>query len=105
MALSFDPSISGAQATIARQNVAAQNVANLTTDGYEQMTPYQTDVVPGGTRISHVTRTPNSPGAPSNTDLAQAMVAQDEDKTSLQANLQVIKTKDRMLGDLMDIFA
>ena len=105
MAISFNAAVSGMQAAITRQDVTAHNVANVTTPGYEQETPYQTDVSPQGTRISHIARTPNADPNVSNTDLAKETVAQKENSSSLQANLQVARTQDRMTGTLFDMFA
>jgi flagellar hook protein FlgE len=105
MSDSLGASISGIQAAISRHDVTANNVANVNTPGYERITAYQTDVAPQGTRISHLARTPNANPATSNTDLALSAQEQKENKASLQANASVIKTKDRMIGDLLDIVA
>jgi flagellar hook protein FlgE len=105
MAISFDASVSGMQAAALRQDVTANNVANINTPGFEQTTAYQTDVVPQGTRVSHLAKTPNSSSAASNTDLVKEVKEQKINKAAFQADLNVIKVKDRMMGTLLDMFA
>lgn len=105
MPISFDAPISGMQAAIVRQDVTANDVANVNTTGYEQTTPYQAELSPQGTRISLLARTPNNPTAPSNTDLAEETKEQKINKAAFQADIAVIKAKDRMTGNLLDMFA
>jgi flagellar hook protein FlgE len=105
MAISFDAPLSGMQAAITRQDVTANDVANVNTTGYEQTTPYQTELTPQGTRISRLARTPNSPEAPSNTDLVEETREQKINKAAFQADIAVIKAQDRMTGNLLDLFA
>jgi flagellar hook protein FlgE len=105
MAISFDASVSGLQAATLRQDVTANNVANINTTGFEQSTAYQTDMMPQGTRISHIVKTPNSPSADSNTDLVKEVKEQKINKAAFQADLNVVKVKDRMMGTLLDMFA
>jgi flagellar hook protein FlgE len=105
MAISFDAPISGMQAAMLRQDVTANDVANINTPGYEQTTPYQTEMSPQGTRISHLVRTPNNDKANSNTDLVEETKEQIINKAAFQADINVIKAKDRMTGTLLDMFA
>jgi flagellar basal-body rod protein FlgC len=105
MDVSFSSSISGIRTAITRQDITAHDVANVNTRGFEQRTALQTDVQPEGVRLSAITRTPNSPGAPSNTDLAEEATEQIVNKGSLSANIQVLKAKDKMVGELLDLLA
>jgi flagellar hook protein FlgE len=105
MAISFEAPISGVQAATLRQDVTANNVANLNTQGFEQSTAYQTEMQPQGTRISNLVRTPNNETAPSNTDLVKEIKEQKINKAAFQADVNVIKVKDRMMGTLLDMFA
>jgi len=105
MAISFDAPLSGMKTALLRQDVTAHDVANVNTPGFEQTTPYQTDMAPQGTRVSHLVRTPNSSKEPSNTDLAEEAKEQTINKAALQANVNVIKAKDKMMGNLLDMFA
>lgn len=105
MAISFDASVSGLQAAMLRQDVTANNVANINTRGFEQASAYQTDMLSQGTGISHIIKTPNNPSADSNTDLVKEVKEQKINKAAFQADLNVIKVKDRMMGTLLDMFA
>jgi flagellar hook protein FlgE len=105
MAISFDASVSGVSAAMFRQGVSAHNIANINTPGYGPFTAYQTDMAPQGTRISNLARTPSPDSSISGTDLAREVVEQKTDKAALQADLKVIKVKDRMLQSVLDIFA
>jgi len=103
--LSGASSISGMRTAITRHDITAGDVANVNTQGYSERTPYQTDVATGGARISAIGRTPNSPQAPSNTDLTTEVMEQIENKNAVAANSKVFKVKDRMVGELLDLFA
>jgi flagellar hook protein FlgE len=103
--VSFTAPISGAQAAITRHDITAQNVANINTPGFEAYVPHQTDMMPEGTRIASVTRTPNYTPQTSNTDLVEETKEQIVNKGSLSANLKVLKTKDQMLGEVIDLIA
>ncbi len=105
MNISSSASVSGMQAAITRQSVSAHDVANINTDGFGQYTAHQTDMKPSGTRVSHISRQPNSPGNLSNTEFATEAVEQKESLNNLKANSAVIKVQNRMMGALLDIFA
>lgn len=103
MSLDFSAPISGLAAVQTRQNISAHDIANINTPGYEEYRPAQTDVVPQETRISSVSRTPGNSPESSNTDLAQETVEQMVNKQTYSADLKVIKAKDKMMGELLDI--
>jgi flagellar hook protein FlgE len=105
MSLSFDASISGVRAASIRQAVSANDVANINTPGYRQVNAYQTDMTPQGTRISHLARTANPSSELSGTDLVEEVKEQKISKNDFQANLRVIKVRDEMTKDLLDLFA
>lgn len=105
MSLAFNTSVSGVQAASLRQAVSAHDVANINTAGYRQYNVYQSDVSPSGTRISHIARTPNPNPDLSGTDLAEEVKEQKLSKTDFSANLKVLKVRDEMTEDLLDIFA
>jgi flagellar hook protein FlgE len=105
MSLSFDASISGVKAATLRQAVSADDVANINTPGYRQVNVYQTDASPSGTRISNLVRTPNPNPDLSGTDLVEEVKEQKISKTDFMSNLRVLKVKDEMTKDLLDIFA
>jgi flagellar hook protein FlgE len=105
MDISSAASVSAMQTSMARHDVTANNVANVNTPGYEQMRVVQAETKTGGVHIAAITRDPNTSPDQSNTDLAQAAVDQITDKNTNAANAAVVKVKDRMLGDLLDLIA
>lgn len=105
MNISSSSSVSGIQAAITRQSVSAHDIANINTDGFGQYTAHQSDMKPAGTRVSHISRQPNSADNLSTTDFATEAIKQKESLNNLKANCAVIKVQDRMIGALLDIFA
>jgi flagellar basal-body rod protein FlgC len=105
MDISFGASLSGLKASFTRQAVSANDIANVNTPGYQQVDVYQTDVQPGGTRVSRLARTPNPSPDLSGTDLAKEMVEQKLSKNDEMANLRVIKMKDKMVQETLDLLA
>ena len=105
MDLSFATAVSGMQTVMKRQDIAADNIANVNTPGFRQYNAGQSEVSPAGVRISNISRTPNSDPGSSNTDLATQEVAMLQNKNELAANVGVVKTQDKMLGALLDIVA
>jgi flagellar hook protein FlgE len=88
--------LSGLQAAQARLNSAANNIANAQTTDYrrEQVVSQSR---PGGGVSTQVEKLPE-PGA----DLLQDTVDQMSASYAYKANLQVIKTSERMAGALLD---
>ena len=105
MNISSAASVSGVQTALFRQDISANDMANVNTPGYEQVTPLQTDRVPAGTGISGLVRTPNDSVELSNTDLATEAVEQKTNKATLSANLEVLRAQDRMTGEVIDLLA
>jgi flagellar hook protein FlgE len=105
MDLSFNTSISGIRTALTRNEVSANNVANVNTPGFGQSSVYQAETPPGGVRVASIARTPNPDPAISGTDLAKETGEQIQNKNTLSANLKVLKVKDAMLGELIDMIA
>lgn len=105
MQVSFNAAVSGIKTAITREDVSANNVANINTRGFSQTDALQTDMSPAGVRISGLRRTLNTRSQDSNTDLAKEMVNQVVNKNDLTANVKVIQTQDKMMGALLDIIA
>ena len=105
MQVSFNTALSGIQTALIREDVSANNVANINTRGFSQTDALQTAMSPAGVRISGLRSTPNSPSQDSNTDLAKEMVNQVINKEDVAANVKVIQTQDKMMGALLDIIA
>ena len=105
MDVSFSSAVSGMQTVIKRQEVAANNIANVNTPGFAEYDARQSEMTPGGVRISNISRPPNADRTTSNTDLAKQAVDLLKNKNEMKANAAVIKTQDTMLGALLDIIA
>ena len=103
MNVSFSTSLSGMRAAIRRHDIGAHDVANINTGGFEEQQPHQVEKKPYGTEISHVTRTPNPDKETSNTSLATEATEMIQNKKTLSANAKVIKAKDDMLGEVIDL--
>jgi flagellar hook protein FlgE len=105
MNISLNTAAQGMQVPLMRQDVTANNIANVNTSGYEQMTARQTDVAPAGARISTITRTPNPNPDLSGTDLAGQTTNMMVDKNIFTANAKVFKAQDKMIGEAIDLLA
>lgn len=102
--------LSGMQAAQAQLTVGANNIANANTPGFKSSRVDLAELSGGGVAVSGTTLDP-TPGAigpdgkpGSNVDLAGELVNLSQDKTLYNANALVIKTQDRMMGALLDIF-
>ncbi|MBV8620155.1 MAG: flagellar basal body rod protein [Curvibacter sp.] len=91
--------LSGLQASQLQLNAAANNIANLNTDGYHREVVNQQADPNGGTSASIT----SDPVAGSN--LAQDLVNQMSASYSYKANLQTIQTQDQMMGSLLSVQA
>jgi flagellar basal body rod protein FlgG len=105
MNISTAAALSGVQTSRLRTDVSANDIANINTSGYAQSTVNQTSMQPAGTQVAAITKTPNDSATLSNTDLATEMVELNTNKNTLSANLAVLKTQDKMTGELIDLFA
>ncbi len=98
MGMSVNASVSGLNAASIRQNVTAQNVANINTDPYAPKDAIQTDVFPVGTNVSTVRE-----NAVSSNDIAREMVNLNDNKNMYSMNAKAFKMQDRMLGELINL--
>lgn len=105
MTISAATALSGVQASQLRTNVAAHDLANINTPGFEESSVVQTDIRPSGTRTAAINRTPNDSVTLSNTDLATEMVELNNSKNTQSANLAVIKAQNNMTGEVIDLMA
>lgn len=107
--------LSGVKAFERKVDVAARNVANAVTPGYEKLRAVHAEGAGGGV-ASHLERVPTpgavvsasaAEGAPpvplSNVDLAEETVEMLLGQRGYEANLQTIRTADQMLGTLLDV--
>ncbi len=100
---SFSSSVSGIKAAITRQDITAHDVANIDTPGFKEQIPHQVETKPDGTKISHISRRPNTQKDLSNTSLTEETKEQIQNKRALGANAKVLKVKNDMLGEVIDL--
>jgi flagellar basal body rod protein FlgG len=105
MNISTSAAVSGVQTSLLRQYVAANDIANINTPGYEEATVQQTGRQPAGTGVAAITKRTNDSVTLSNTDPAAEMVELDTNRNTLGANLAVLKAQDKMTGELIDLLA
>jgi flagellar basal-body rod protein FlgC len=102
--------LSGMQAAQTQLAVGANNIANSNTPGFKSSRVDLVELSGGGVAVSGTTQdtTPGAIGPDgqpgSNVDLAGELVNLSRDKPLYNANALVIKTQDRMMGALLDIF-
>ena len=95
-------SVSALSASSLRMGISAHDVANVNTPGFSQSRPIQTSQNPG-TEISAIQKIkPASPDF-SATDLAEETVEQIKSEKDFAANAAVIKTQDKMLGEVVNL--
>lgn len=106
--------LSGLQNAAFRQNVTANNVANLNTAGYRARSVVNSEVDGVGVRVGEI-RESEVPGRPdvlnlsaealasSNVSLVTEVAATMANGASYQANAAVVRAEDDLLGTLLDI--
>jgi flagellar basal body rod protein FlgG len=112
--------LSGFAASEKRISVAANNIANATTEGFRAQEVQQTSNAAGGVSttvveankpaVNAAPRTPveaanNNAPTPSNVNLEQELIQADVATYSAQANLKVIQVADKLNKYLLDIQA
>ncbi len=105
MDIGLNTAVQGMQVSLTRQDVTANNIANVQTRGYAQLNAQQASVQPMGVRVSAITPTPNPNPHESGTDLAQQMTNMIVDKNTFGANGKVFKVRDQMMGEVIDLIA
>ncbi|MBI2571354.1 MAG: flagellar basal body rod protein [Candidatus Schekmanbacteria bacterium] len=105
--------ISGMSLQASRVGVSANNVANLQTEGFRASRVRAEERAGGGVRgrvedadaTARMAFKDGSVKTLSNTDIAEESVERSDAANSFKANAAVVKSSDRMLGTLIDIFA
>ncbi len=113
MTQAIGAALAGARARQVQVEAAARNVANAATQGYKRVEPVFEEA-PGGVGV-HLQRV-ETPGVPvpderapggvtegSNVELSREVPRLIEGKRGFEANLEVLRTQDEMLGTLLDI--
>ena len=91
--------VSGANAASTRLDVAAHNIANAQTPGFQRQVVHQQSQETAGV-VTTIGKS-DEIGA----DLAADLSAQMEASYSYKANLKTIQTQDQMLGSILDVKA
>ena len=119
MSLDMDTSLSALQAVGTAQQITANNVANVNTDGFKaSRTEYSSG--PADQGVEAVVSRTTSPGPAvvtdwsagasgmaegSNTDVPREMVSLMQHEDAYAANAAVIRTQDEMSGTVIDLMA
>jgi flagellar basal-body rod protein FlgC len=100
----LNAAVSGLQTAQIRSNVAAHDVANVNTPGFEERDVVQ-QAKPdnGGSEVVDIRKVPNDNPEFSNTDLAKETVEQISASYDFKANAAQIRAQDEMMGTLLDI--
>jgi flagellar basal-body rod protein FlgC len=102
MISSTNTSISAMRASALRLDVSAHNVANINTPNFAQTRVLQTEQT-RGTAITAMQKVASQNPDLSATDFAEEAVEMIISKNEFALNARVLKTQDRMLGELLDI--
>ena len=102
----FGPSLSGMNAAWTQLAAAANNIANLNTNGYRAKRVDFVQTPDGGVRAADLQASPADP-APngSNVDPATEMVSLMTGSMFFKANATVVHAQDQMLGTALDLKA
>ncbi|MDF1874916.1 hypothetical protein JHD48_04130 [Sulfurimonas sp. SAG-AH-194-I05] len=101
--MSISSNISSIQAQQTMLNTGANNIANVTTDGF---VPKDTKISNTGNSVTANTRKSDNNGLQrSQTDLAKELTDQIVAEDAVAVNVNTIKVQDEMLGSLLDIKA
>ncbi|WP_036300591.1 flagellar basal body protein [Methylotenera sp. L2L1] len=99
--MNVNTSLSGMYTAQTRLDVAANNIANLGTDGFTRKEVVQADLSEGGTKVADVRN-----AAQSGNNLEADMVEQIKARNTYMTNLSVFKSNnDMLMGTIIDISA
>jgi len=114
MISSINSALTGIETGLKRQDVAANNIANLSTEGFSKETVVQREGNPEAV-VVHIEKS-TAPGqqlpkpddtamkAPNNVNLAEETVNQSIAALEVKANLEVLKTAQEMEESIIDLF-
>ncbi|OSS41699.1 hypothetical protein DESAMIL20_1252 [Desulfurella amilsii] len=89
----FNANINAIQNTLLKQTIVTQNVANLNTKGYQEI-----DLNNKNTAYAQTSKS-----TPNNVNLASQLVYSNLNAIGLKANVDVLKSQNKMLGYLLDM--
>ncbi len=103
--MNINTSLSGIRNAFVRQDVAANNIANINTKNYKQINVVNEEQKNGGVKATFN----KSKAAPThnknNVNLAQQMVSQMNNVNQEKANVKVVRAQNEMIGSLIDLKA
>ena len=112
MSSAADIALTAIRALDRRNDVIAQNIANINTDGFKKGRADMVQTTLPGVTVS--TPQVNTPGdtvtidgvgrETSNVDAGEELIALNVNTRSYEANIQTVKTTQEMQGTLFDIF-
>ncbi len=117
MDITFNSTVSSIRAHERKLGVTANNVANVNTNGFKRERAVLQEGANGDVRVRvrrEDTPTPTDPLAPdvpgvekalSNVDLADEMPGLVTTSVGYKVNLQVVRAREDMIGNLLDIMA
>ncbi len=103
--MNINTSLSGIKNAFLRQDVAANNVANMNTKDYQAKGVLNIEQKSGG--VEGVVAKTNAPSNRdnNNVDLVREMVGQINNVNQEKANINVLRSQNEMLGSIIDIKA
>ena len=103
--MNINTSLSGIKNAFLRQDVAADNVANMNTKNYQAKGVSNVEQKGGG--VEGVVAKTNAPSNHdnNNVDLIKEMVGQINNVNQEKANINVLRSQNEMLGSIIDIKA
>ena len=103
--MNINTSLSGIRNAFERQDVTANNIANINTKNYKARDVLNKEVKNGGVEaaIKKSTETPNKNG--NNVNLTREIVNQINNINQEKTNINVLKSQNEMFGSLIDIKA
>ncbi|WP_022670371.1 flagellar basal body protein [Hippea alviniae] len=103
--MNINTSLSGIKNAFYRQDVTANNVANINTENYKQINVINEEAKNGGvvarTQVSKAAANRNG----NNVNLVDQMVNQINNPNYEKANINVLRTQNAMIGSLIDLKA
>ncbi len=103
--MNVNASLTGIRNAFYRQDITANNVANINTKGYKQINVVNETLKGGGVRgRAEVSRAPANHNG-NNVNLVEQTVNQINNVNQERANVNVLRAQNEMIGSLIDIKA
>ncbi len=104
--MNVNTSLTGIKNAFYRQDVMANNIANINTKGYKQVNVVNETLKGGGVRgKAFVSKAPATHNKGNNVNLVGQTVNQINNVNQEKANVNVLRAQNEMIGSLIDIKA